>query len=87
VVTLTYTSTNAVTGTSSIAGITGSNPKMLTAFGIPDYIYGVQRSTNLTTWVDIGTTAAGTNGVISISDYFGDLGSNAPGSAYYRLKW
>jgi len=85
-ITLSYASTHPVTGTSSIAGITGTNPKVLTAYGIPNYSYITQRSTNLIDWVDIVTNAAATNGAITISDYFGDLGSNAPGSAYYRLK-
>jgi len=85
-ITLSYASTHPVTGTSSIAGITGTNPKVLTAYGIPNYSYVTQRSTNLIDWVDIVTNAAATNGAITISDYFGDLGSNAPGSAYYRLK-
>ena len=86
-ITLNYTATTPVTGTSSIAGVTGTNPKVLTAFGIPNYNYITERSTNLTDWVDIATNAASTNGTITITDYFGDLGSNAPASAYYRLKW
>ena len=85
-ITLTYTSTNAVGGSSSIAGVTGTNPKVLTAAGIPNYNYITERSTNLMDWVDIGTNAASTNGAITITDYFSDLGSNAPASAYYRLK-
>ena len=57
--------------------------------GIPNYSYITERSTNLglNVWVDISTnTAAATNGVINVSDAFGDLGG-VPGSAYYRLKW
>jgi len=87
VITLTYVNTNAITGTSSIASVAGANPKVLTALGIPYYTYVAERSTNLVNWVGIATNAAATNGAIIISDYFGDLGSNAPASAYYRLKW
>jgi len=87
VITLNYASTNVIIGTNSIAGITGTNPKVLTAYGVPYYNYITERSTNMTDWVDIATNAAATNGVLTITDYFGDLGSNAPASAYYRLKW
>jgi autotransporter-associated beta strand protein len=79
----------SVTGTNSIANIVSGNPTTLTAYGIPGYNYITERATNLVSpvWVDILTNAAATNGVITVTDYFGDLGSNAPASAYYRLKW
>ena len=86
-ISLNYIATNAIIGTNSIAAITGINPKVLTANGIPYYSYIAERSTNLSVWVDIATNAAASNGVIILTDYFGDLGSNAPASAYYRLKW
>ena len=81
--------TNTVSGTNSIAGIAGGNPTTVTAYGIPGYTYVLERATNLVpaVWVDVETNQAATNGVITISDYFSDLGSNAPSSAYYRLKW
>ena len=59
----------------------------LTFQGIPNYSYITERSTNLTGWVDIVTNTAATNGVIDVTDFFSDLGSNAPSSAYYRLKY
>ena len=88
-ITLTYLNTNGETGTNSIATIAGGNPTTLTAYGIPGYNYITERSTNLSpaVWVNISTNTAATNGVITILDYFSDLGSNAPASAYYRLKW
>jgi autotransporter-associated beta strand protein len=59
----------------------------LTFHGIPNYSYITERSTNLTDWVDVVTNNAATNGVISVTDSFGDLGNVPPISAYYRLKW
>ena len=59
----------------------------LTFYGIPDYRYVTERSTNLTVWADIVTNVAATNGVIQSLDNFSDLGSNVPASAYYRLKY
>ena len=38
-------------------------------------------------WVDIATNQAGTNGVITVFDYFSDLSSNPPASAFYQLTW
>jgi hypothetical protein len=78
---------SSVTGTNSIASITGGNPTALKAYGIPGYSYITERSTNLTVWVGISTNTAATNGVISVMDSFSDLGGVPPGSAYYRLKW
>ena len=78
---------SSVTGTNSITGITGTNPKMLTAYGVPGFSYIAERSTNLTSWVDVSTNTAGADGAINVTDAFGDLGGNAPSSAYYRLKW
>jgi hypothetical protein len=79
---------NAVTGqlTGQFTAFT-NNAASLTFYGIPNYSYVTERSTNLTDWVDIATNLAATNGVINVTDYFSDLGSNAPSSAYYRLKY
>jgi hypothetical protein len=77
----------SVTGTNSITKIVSSNPTTLTAYGIPSYNYIAERSTNLTTWVDISTNTAAANGVISVTDNFNDLGGIQPVAAYYRLKW
>jgi hypothetical protein len=63
-------------------------------FGIPGFTYSAQRGTN--SIFTLGVTnfpsqQAGTNGVITISDDFGDLfgtpNSEVPGEAYYRLKY
>ena len=79
----------SVTGTNSITRINPGNPTVLTALGIPGYSYITERATNLIPplWVDIATNLAATNGVITVSDYFRDLGSNPPAAAYYQLKW
>jgi hypothetical protein len=76
-----------VTGTNSITHIQIGNPTTLTAYGIPGFSYITERSTNLTTWVDIATNSAAANGVISVTDNFSDLGGSPPSSAYYQLKW
>ncbi len=82
---------SSVTATNSITGITqnGSSSTTVTAFGIPGYSYILERATNLAPaiWVDITTTAAGVNGIITATDSFTDLGNVAPASAFYRLKW
>ena len=85
---LTYI-TNSVTGTNSIAKIVHGNPTVLTAYGVPGYSYVAQRATNLLGgWANISTnTASATNGVITVTDSFSDLGGSAPSAAYYRLKW
>lgn len=54
--------------------------------GIAGYSYVVERSTNLTEWSAIATNSADTNGVISITDPFNDLG-DFPNPAFYRLQW
>ena len=80
---------SSVTGTNSITKIVAGNPTILTAYGIPGYSYITERATNLAPllWVDIATNTAAANGLIIVPDYFSDLGSNAPASAYYQLKW
>jgi hypothetical protein len=80
---------SSVTGTNSITKIVAGNPTILTAYGIPGYSYITERATNLIPflWVDIATNTAATNGVITVLDYFSDLGSNAPAAAFYQLKW
>jgi hypothetical protein len=78
---------SSVTGTNSIVKIVGGKPTTLMAYGIPGHSYIAERSTNLTSWVDISTNTAATNGVINVNDNFSDLGGNMPSSACYRLKW
>jgi hypothetical protein len=64
-----------------------NNVANLTFYGIPNYTYVTQRSTNLTDWVDIQTNTAATNGVINVSDAFPDFGGIPPSAAYYRQKY
>jgi hypothetical protein len=57
-------------------------------FGIPSYVYEVQRATNLSIgpgWTTISTYTVGTNGLINVTDAFQDLGGNIPVAAFYRL--
>ncbi|MGD0745103.1 MAG: hypothetical protein ABSA45_08100, partial [Verrucomicrobiota bacterium] len=67
----------------------GSSSLSFYGIGIPGYSYVTQRATNLESvvWVNISTNTAATNGVINVTDYFSDLGSNAPPQAFYRLNW
>jgi hypothetical protein len=58
----------------------------VTNYGIPTFTYVTQRSTNLVNWVSIATNTVSSNGVINVTDTFGDLGG-PPASAYYRLGW
>ena len=76
-----------VTGTNSIVNITTGNPTTLTAYGVIGFSYITERSTNLTDWASIATNTVSTNGLISVSDSFSDLGGTPPSSAYYRIKW
>jgi hypothetical protein len=55
-------------------------------YGIPDYRYGIQRTTNMVDWTLIWTTNAPASGVIQYTDTFSDLGA-PPASAFYRLIW
>lgn len=69
-------------GGSQAVAVTGSSATV-TFGGIPTYQYEVQRSTNLVDWVTIYTTTAPSNGVITFTDDFSDLGV-VPSAAYYR---
>jgi autotransporter-associated beta strand protein len=75
--------------TNSITSIVSGNPTTLTAYGIQGYTYVMQRATNLASpvWVNIATNTVATNGVISVTDNFSDLGNQQPPDAYYRLSW
>lgn len=55
--------------------------------GVSGWLYNVQRSTNLMSWVTLLTTNAPVGGLFQFTDTFGDLGSHAPGAAYYQLFW
>ena len=80
----------SVTGTNSITSVVNNGTSMtVSAFGIPGYNYILERATNLApaAWVDVITNTAATNGVVNATDSFNDLGSVAPGAAFYRLKW
>jgi hypothetical protein len=82
----------SVTGTNSISGHDFTSPysNTITAYGIPNFFYVLERATNLTSpvWVDVQTNQAATNGVINSADTFWDLGGVKPSpSAFYQLKW
>jgi hypothetical protein len=74
-----------VTGQNVSVSVSGSSAT-LTFYGIPNFTYLVERTTNLTAWVNISTNLTPANGIINATDNFSDLGV-VPGSAYYRLKW
>jgi len=80
---------NRITGTNSITKIVVGNPTILTAYGIPGFSYITERATNLAppAWVNIATNLAATNGIITVLDYFHDLGNHPPESAFYQLLW
>ena len=59
----------------------------VTYYGIPGYTYLLERSTNLTDWVDISTNTIGSGGMTNVVDDFGDLSFVPPSSAYYRVGW
>jgi hypothetical protein len=56
-------------------------------YGIANYTYITQRSTNMVSWVSISTNTVNSAGQpFTVTDTFSDLGS-VPSSAYYRLEW
>ena len=59
----------------------------LTYFGIPEYRYVTQHSTNLASggWLSISTNTAAASGEVDVIDSFMDLQGGAPGSMFYRL--
>lgn len=65
----------------------GGHATTLNFLGYPSYNYSVQRSTNLTTWVNIWTTNAPPAGPFKYTDTYPDLGGVPPSAAYYRLSW
>jgi hypothetical protein len=78
-----------VTGQQSGAFIVSGNSANVTFYAIPGFVYVTQRATNLVSaaWVNISTNTVSANGLLSVTDNFGDLGGNIPASAYYRLGW
>jgi hypothetical protein len=85
VIIMTVTPATLVTGQQTPLLTMSGSSVALTFYGLPNNSYVVQRTTNLVAWVDISTNAAATNGVISLTDTFSDLGFT-PASAYYRLR-
>jgi hypothetical protein len=75
-----------VTGQYTGALTVGGSNVTLDFFGITNYTYEVQRSTNLVNWATISTNLPGTNGEFDVIDSFMDLGA-PPASAFYRLEW
>lgn len=59
---------------------------VLAAIGTPGAIYRTQRSTDLTTWVNVATNTTSAGGGIGLTDSFGDLGGIPPTAAFYRLQ-
>ena len=77
--------TNFLGGQVQSFSLTGGNQTaVLNFFGIPNYGYAVQRSTNLTDWADVLLTNAPANGAFEFDD---DLGSPPPDQLYYRLRY
>ena len=74
--------TGQLTGSITVSG----SSVTVTNYGIPTFTYVTQRSTNLVNWVSIATNTVSSNGVITVTDTFSDLGG-PPASAYYRLGW
>ena len=76
-------------GTNTLGTLTVGLPTTLTAQGIPGYTYIMQRATDLTTgtWVNVSTNTAASDGSITASDAFGDLGGMPSAQAFYRLSW
>jgi hypothetical protein len=54
--------------------------------GSPNYLYDIQRSTNLTDWVTLETTNIPVTGEFQFDDLFLDLAGNPPAAAFYRLE-
>ena len=87
-------STN-ITGQLNANLILSSTNALATFFGVPNYQYVVDRSTNLTPgvglgWVPISTNVAPGSGIMQIKDSYQDLGipvPPGPPSAYYRLRY
>jgi phosphatidylinositol-3-phosphatase len=84
---------NNVVGQSNVRLTVGSSSVTANFFGVPGFMYIVDRSTNLTAgegWVPISTNTAPTNGLIQIQDNFLDLGipiPPVPSPVYYRLQY
>jgi len=54
--------------------------------GSPNYLYEVQRSTNLMNWVTLESTNIPASGEFQFDDLFSDLAGKPPAAAFYRLK-
>jgi hypothetical protein len=66
---------------------TGGNSVTVKFFGIANFTYITQRSTDMATWMNISTNTVDSGGhPFTVTDDFSDLGS-VPNSAYYRLMW
>ena len=82
---------SSVVGTNSITAFNyGASSNTVTAYGVPNYHYILERATNLISpvWVSVQTNQAAANGRIDAADTFWDLGGVPPSpSAFYQLKW
>jgi hypothetical protein len=54
--------------------------------GSPNYLYDIQRSTNLSDWVTLESTNIPATGQFQFDDLFLDLAGHPPAAAFYRLK-
>jgi hypothetical protein len=73
--------TNTVGQTTGNVTLVAGNAN-LTFYGVPGTTYTVQRSTDLSTWTDLTTVTADSNGLVN----YVDVGAPTP-NAYYRLKF
>jgi lysophospholipase L1-like esterase len=75
-----------VGSTNATVSLTSTNAA-ITYDGVPGFSYLTQRSTNLNSgnWVSVSTNTIPTNGILLVTDGFGDLGNTPPVTAFYRL--
>ena len=84
---------NNVVGQSNVKLAISSTNVTANFFGVPGFVYIVDRSTNLMSgagWVPISTNTAPANGLIQVLDNFQDLGvpiPPAPSPVFYRLRY
>jgi hypothetical protein len=82
------TVTAFVTGQNATFTSIMGNSVTVKFYGIANFIYITQRSTDMNTWVSVHTNTVNSAGQpFTVTDNFSDLGGVAPGAAYYRLEW
>jgi hypothetical protein len=84
-VNITVNNANIVGQNASI--VVGNSGVTVSFFGVPNYSYTAERSTDLVNWVAIANNlVAPANGPMKVVDDFRDLGTPPP-SAFYRLRY